>query len=501
MASPAGIVGGLLGSAASEAAAFAAGVAIGPTLAPEVRFLVNEAWQLASTHPLDPSTAAAIAAESIDSLDAMRTQAAYNGIASHLFDDLYNVTLTAPGLGTLLQLLRRDQTTAVDFPHGLRKAKLEPVWDAALTALRDEPLGPDVIAVAIQRGVIAAPFALPYAPPAGVGNVAAYPASSLDATIEAAWSGETVERLRVRTALAGLPLSLELAARGHFRGVLQLDDFERAVLEGNTRGEWGAAALEVAREILTANQYAELQLRGFYDRATRLANTAKHGMSDADSDLLYNVLGRGLGVHAITTALARGGTFGGTYAAIPEPYRSALQRANTREEFAGLAYANRYSYPSAFVLRSLSQSGAISAATTHQTLLDIGWPPAFVDEVTAAWTGGTTAAGDKHVTRAQSSLFTALHKAYVAEEADAAGVAPGLTALAIAATAQAQVLALWTEERALIRRQLSPAQITKAVKEGVTNPATAAPWSQADGLAALLARGYSSADATTLLEE
>ena len=63
------------------------------------------------------------------------------------------------------------------------------------------------------------------------------------------------------------------------------------------------------------------------------------------------------------------------------------------------------------------------------------------------------------------------------------------------------MLALWGEERALIRKQLSPAQVKKAVKEAVPNPATGAPWTVADGLTALLARGYSQADATTLLEE
>ena len=133
--------------------------------------------------------------------------------------------------------------------------------------------------------------------------------------------------------------------------------------------------------------------------------------------------------------------------------------------------------------------------------MNVGWEPTLAASVSASWSGGTTTGGDKHVTKAETSLFTTLHKTYVAEETTQADVTPGFTALGIPAASQTAVLALWNEERVLIRKQLSPAQIKKAVKEAVPNPATGAPWSTADGLAGLLARGYSQADATTLLEE
>jgi hypothetical protein len=109
--------------------------------------------------------------------------------------------------------------------------------------------------------------------------------------------------------------------------------------------------------------------------------------------------------------------------------------------------------------------------------------------VSTAWTGGATA-GDSHTAKAQTQLWTTTHRSYVAEEIDDATATASLSAAGVAAAAVPAILALWKQERALIRKQLSPAQIKKAVREGVPNPDTGQPWTQADGLAALAARGY-----------
>ena len=146
------------------------------------------------------------------------------------------------------------------------------------------------------------------------------------------------------------------------------------------------------REILTANQYAELELRGFLSREERLAETAKHGMSQRDSDLLYDVLGRAIAVHALVTGEARGGTFDGPIGNIPAAFLSAMRRSNIRPEFYNLAYANRYNYPSAFVTRALLQGGAISEAEGEQIFLDVGWKPELARKVAAHYATATTGA-------------------------------------------------------------------------------------------------------------
>jgi hypothetical protein len=88
----------------------------------------------------------------------------------------------------------------------------------------------------------------------------------------------------------------------------------------------------------------------------------------------------------------------------------------------------------------------------------------------------------------------------VAEETDDATATTTLGTLGVAAGAIPEVLALWQAERALIRKQLTPAQVKKAYRGAVVNPDTGTAWTRDDAMAALLDRGYSSSDATTFLE-
>jgi hypothetical protein len=224
-------------------------------------------------------------------------------------------------------------------------------------------------------------------------------------------------------------------------------------------------------------------------------------MTDADSDLLYNVLGRSVAVHAVTTGLARGGAYPGSYANVPQPYRAAIQRSNIREEYSELAYANRYSYPSAFVVRSLLTDGAISQAEGEQIFLDVGWKPELAAKVATHYapTGATIA--DPHVTKATNQLWTTAHRSYIAAEIDETTATTAIKRAGVAAGAVPEVLGLWAEERSLIRKQLTPTQIRKAVSGAVINPATGVAWTMRDALAALLARGYSQADAQTFMAE
>src|SRR5207237_964846 len=84
---------------------------------------------------------------------------------------------------------------------------LEPQYWASITELFFNRLDPAIIATAIQRGIMRAPFALPYDVDVPVGHVTPFPVSPLDAEAEARAHGIDVERLRVETALVGLPMA------------------------------------------------------------------------------------------------------------------------------------------------------------------------------------------------------------------------------------------------------------------------------------------------------
>lgn len=493
MSSILGSLGGIAENSAGEALAFGLGFALGRALEPAGVELAQTAWSIAPDKVLDPGSASTIVAEALKDTAWGESEAKQTGIDAERFDLLVQEVLTAPGFAELLTMLRRGTIQPDAFAHGLRKAKLETEWDVPIADLQDERLDPAVIATSIQRGIMHDPGVLPVGPPAETGNVPPMPVSALDTLKEAAASGVNEDRLAVLARIVGLPASPDLAARMVFRGILERVDFDRAVAEGNTRNEWAPFLFEGFREILTAHDYVELRLRGWITDTQMYAGTALHGMSTADTDNLFKVLGRPITTHEVTTGTARGGTYNGPTTDIPTPFLKAMEESNLRPEWYSLHYANRYTYPSAFVLRTLAQSGELSHADVLQALLDIGWPPTFADKVATAWAPVTTAAVDANVKKAHTKAWTEAQNSYLAREATAADVKPILDAIGVVEASQTEVLAVWNEIRALVRKQLTPAQVKKAIGE----PGKDKAWATQQ----LLDRGYDADDAATFLAE
>lgn len=485
------LAGGFVESALDQALGFGVGTALSRALEPEAVQLAQIAWSGNPARAVDAGIAASIVAEDVASQAWGEGEAIQHGIDAERFAAMVREVLNAPGVPELLACYRRGLIDPGQLVHGFRKARLETEWDAALTALEHELLAPAVLATAIQRGIIPDPGYLPVGPPTGVGKVAPMPVATIDPVAEAKGSGVTSERLAVLTRLVGLPASPEMAAAAYFRNIITRDDFDRAIAEGNTRNEWRDVILEASRQVLTPREYAELQLRGYISQQERDAGAGKHGMTAADAQLLYDVAGRSIPVRAITTGEARGGVYNGPHDGIPVAYLTALERGNLRPEYYSLAYANRYSYPSAFVLRSLVQTGAVTGDDAHRLLLEMGWRPDLAEKVAAAWSGGTTSTADKHVTRAETYLFTALHKSYVNGESDDTDAAAVMDLLTVPADAQARVLELFGEERGLARKTLTPSQIRKAYGESKLT--------HDEALQRLERTGYSPADAETIL--
>jgi hypothetical protein len=458
---------------------YALGTAAGPALRPFVQDLANEAWTLNPVMRVDPLTAAAIVAEDVEQRAWGADEALNHGIDGPRFDAIVGEVLNAPGLPELYELWRRNLITDAQFSHGLRKGKLEKEWDAALIAARDVLLTPGELANARQQGFI----------------------DDARQLSEASLQGVDAERAEIQFELAGLPPGIETALQMLRRNIIDAAQFAEIVRTGHTKTKWTPELLALESQVLGAGTYAGLHLRGWIDEAAMVAGGKLTGHTQAQMDLLYKEHGRPATGHQVFIGLRRGGSYDGPTTGIAQPFIDAIRQSNIRPEWTNLLWAQRYTYPSAFVLRALAQGGDLTQAETEQILLFEGWEPKLAATVSAKWAGGTAATTDAHVGKAETQLWTTLHNSYKAEEIDAATAGATLGTLGVSATAQPQVLALWDAERALIRKQLSPAQIKKALKSGVANPATGAAWTFQEGIDALLARGYDVADATVLLEE
>lgn len=479
---------------------YAIGRAAGEALTPFIQDLINQAWATNPARPLDALLAAGVVAEGFADQGAMAAEASYTGYDSDRFAYMYDLALTAPGEGELLEMLRRGTISASDFTHGLRKARREPMWNEPLSELQTVRLTPEQLALGIVRSVVPDPGLLVVTLDTDGSTIPAYPQWPGDVLAEAAAGGIDKDRLRTMVGEVGLPMSLQQAASATFRGIINRQAYNLAVLEGDTRPEYADAIFEQARLIPSAHEAVQYELRGFTDDSGRYKLTDLHGMSHAHSDVLYDIAGRAPSVHEIVIGLARGATYPSTYEDVPEPYRSAIQRSDIRPEFADIVYHARFSYPSAFVIRSLATSGEWGEQTTKQTLLELGWKPELVDSTLQAWYGTASAGGDKHVARAQTQLWNTTHASYRGQEISDTEATSALTAAGVTATAIPSILSVWQTERDLVRKSLSAAQIAKAVKDGVVNPSTGAVWTTQDATARLLELGYDPQDAQTLLE-
>lgn len=489
----AALAGGFVEGAGERLLEFAIGAAVAEALRPEAVAIGQEAWSLTPTRAIPAGTAAAAAAEGLTSKGADAGEAAQEGYDAERFATMVETQRTAPGVPQLLTLWRRGAINDAELLHGLRKSKLETMWDAPLQTLRDERLDPAVIATSVQRGIMHDPGLLPVGPPTAVGKVPPMPVAQLDTLAEAAASGINEERLAALTRIVGLPPAPGELLQLVNRGTIEDADFYRGVAEGNTRNEWGPFLLTLKRRLLTPHEYAELRLRGWIDDSAMYAGAALSGLEKEDTTLLHSMLGRPIPVHQVTTGLARGGTFGGTGEGVPEAFLRSLEEGNLRPEWYSLAYANRYTLPSAFVLRQLLKDGALDVHDAEQLFLQSGWPPELAAKVATKYAPTATIATDKHLAKAQTQLWNAAHRSYVTDESDAAAAADVFTALGVADGVRGEIVGLWDRERELIRRTLTPAQIKKAAKGGT--------FTEAEAIARLERLGYNAADAGTFLAE
>lgn len=499
-----------IGSTPSLIIGVGVGAAASAALEPAIEVPRQKAWAQAPNRLPEVGLIAKLVAAGEVSQGDGRSMAARLGFGTGAFDAMTYLAQTRPEWPELLQLWRRftlPDPTLGHFPESLVNAGLAHAgldWDYAewLKALKTAALpGIGDVAYGVVRGILPAPAWVPVAPPTGGTSVPRFPQVDIDPVQLAAALGYDENMLRLMVGRSGLSLAPGLAATALFRGEINDHDYLLAIAEGDLRTEWAETLKNASRLVPTPGQFMELALRGWMTVAEAEAGAALHGMRPAHADLLYKLNRRPLTVANITKALARGGTFHPAPDEIQDPYSASVHQNNLGPEWYDLAEHLKYSYPSAFVLRSLAQAGDLGGtASVEQILLEIGWKPDLAAKVAAAWTGGAAGA-DPHVAKAQTQLWTALHRSYLADETDDATATTMLGRAGVASAAVPQVLALWADERSLVRKQLTPTQLKKAWAKAEINPATGVAWTQDEVLERLVGMGYSHNDALTFIGE
>lgn len=469
------------------------GLAVQSALAPAATDIAQATYNVNPGKAVDANTVAAIVAEDVEKLPWGESEAQLTGINNERFQEILGEALNGPGFGELIRMIRRDTIDSDTFTHGLRKAKLETLWDQAMADLQHERLSVEALATGVQRSLVPNPGILPVTFDNTGSNVTPMPVADIDVLAEALAQGYDTERFSVLARTVGLPPAPGELMQLLNRQTINEAAFNQGIAEGNTRNEWASVLMTLKRRLLTPHEYEEANLRGVLEPDAAHAGAALSGMEQADAELLFEIMGRSLAVHQITTGLARGGTYGGTYDDVPEPYRDAIRRSSVRPEYAVLDYANRYTVPSYFILKAILSDGGMTPAQFAQYGKELGWPPDLADSAAKALSTGTAAKGDPYVTKANTQLWNTIHTAYVDSRADDQLATSTFDSLGVTAGAQPVVLDLWKQERDIHRSGLTAAQIKKTV--GLPG------WTDAERMTRLADLGFSTEDATTFLAE
>jgi hypothetical protein len=334
---------------------------------------------------------------------------------------------------------------------------------------------------------------LPVTPDQTPGKVVTEPPVPIDTLAEARAGGYDEDRLKVLARLAGLPPGPEALASMVFRGIVEAQDYSRGVGQGHTKNEWADAILEYSRQIPSVADYVNARIRGWITDAEMYAGTARHGMSQPDTHLLYLRTGRPAAPGQMATAAARGIT-GPDGSPMDRPqFLKGIAESDIRPEWGPMLWDSRYLYPPLFQLTRLVQANAIDADTAAKWARFDRYPAEVVTALHAYWSQAPAAAAtDPREKLATSQAIASLKRRYMAELIDGQGVLTGLETLGLDVGSAGRILETWTVERGWTEKLLTPAQIKKAYSENT--------FTQPEAIDALVQQHhYSPGDAQTFL--
>jgi hypothetical protein len=419
---------------------------------------------------LSPAEAAAGWQQGYMSEAASAAEAARSGVNADRSLIQRELAGMPPGPETGLDMLRRNIIDESTFAQMIREGNTKTKYIDDYLAIRSKLLSPSEAANAWQQGYW----------------------DEAQSAAEALANGVDADRSLIQRELAGNPPGPETGLAMLRRGVITQAVFEQMVREGHTKTKYIPAYLATINRVTSATVAAGLWLRGHVTEAEAKRIGELTGYGAEEMDHLYLNRGRPATTRQVHIGYARGGRLPGA-ADERAAFGMAVRQSDIRTEYEDVLWAQRYTYPSAFVLRALASDGTFDQATTEKILIESGWVPEYAQTAAAKWAGAATAGpGTKWADRARSRLFTAAHNDFMDGNSDEATARSILQAIGVPSAEQTTIVNLWNIERTRTRRDLTQAQIIKLYKKQV--------WTREMALAALVDLSMTDADANALLD-
>lgn len=481
-------------------------------------------WAAKPVNLLDPGTVAELVAQRLWDPGEGYDEAIRQGYDRGRLASLIQRAEGPPDRAALEAMHRRGLIDEDDYKYALERLQVEGRWFHGLAELLHERLSPADMANAIQQGFVENPGVLPVTPPTTPGKVATEPPTKIDPLKESAAFGIDKERLKVLARLAGLPPGPETLLEMVRRNIIEPQDLIRGVAQGHTKTEWADAYLAMLHHPLSAPELATLVVKRWITLEQGIERAELVGVRESDFRLLVQGTGRPPAPGQLQQAFNRG-------LIDRARFEKGIAESDLRTEWTDVHLGLRVHYPSAFALRQLLTSKAITAEEGADILRKEGWPADLATKVAHAWAGAGASklkelsesqvatlyearyidrdqaegllaklgySGDevvylleladaRRVTRFLNTAVGRLHTLFVGHRAGEQAVVQGLNELGISSSAVDDLMATWKLEREANLPSITPAEITTAVRyELITRER---------GIALLMDRGYTEHDA------
>lgn len=473
------------------------------TLAPVTRDLIGRRPQLIP----DNATIAQLAAKQIVPEEYYLSQAAGQGWDGFVSQGMLESFTAYPDVTTTIEMLRRGLIDTVTAEFFLKRSATAGAYIGDILSLRDVLLPPADLADMVVRGI----------------------KTHGEAEAIAAKSGVSASDFNAMVLDTGEPPGPQQLLEAFRRGFIDQARLVRGILQSRIRDEWVDVIEKLGHSPMSVADAVNAVVQGHLDMATGSKYADYNGLEPGMFNILYQTAGEPLSRTEMEDLYNRGEV---TQADVEQ----ALRESRLKNKYIKSAFALHQRIPPPREVHTMLTNGSLTHEQALKLVMDYGYSADIAKAVVAA---GTTVKVDpwkREVITATMGLYeesaiSADHAratiksmgyadteaAFIIEAAElrrqartlttgisairskylgrhiSANAAKGLLSqIGIPADRRDYLMAIWDIDRAANVRTLTEAQVVKAVKLQLIDPA--------EGVTRLVAMGYDETDAGLLIE-
>jgi hypothetical protein len=410
-----------------------------------------------------------------------------------------------PDIG--IEFLRRGEISSEGMNVLLQRAGIPAQYWGAMQSLRTIPVSVADAALAVLRGNL----------------------SSNQGAEIAAENGYSLDSFNILIGNTGEPPGTEQLLEAYRRGFIDKPTLERGIRQSRVRDEWIPVLEDLRYSPMSVADAVNAVVQNQLDQATAEQISVFNGLEPNDFDTLVKTAGEPLSRTEMSDLYNRG-------QATEDQVKQALRESRIKDKYVDLAFElHTRVIPLTTIDRAL-RYGDIDHAAAVQMVMDLGYSKDDAAIVVASGSGEKTQTYKDRVVSAVESMYeaniiseqqassviaamgytqeettfilqasefrrsahitssvvAALKTKYLSRHITRSQTIGYLDAIGIMASQRDSLMQIWDIEHGAYTRELTVAEIQKAVKDGLITPD--------DGMSRFVVMGYSEVDAKLLAE-